>query len=110
MGMKPEYYPRGYGTDRSRRTQSAVGTKPPAVAASPVPQREVPPATATDAAPLETQPLRPTPPAFVIDRQTARLGVIWAEILGAPRARRPWGEAREAKGTEPFASRLKVSP
>jgi hypothetical protein len=94
MGMKPEYYPRGYVIDRPRRTQPAVGTKGEtkgqvvaAPSAPPPPQPDVRFAPTTPAPPSETESLRPAPPALAIDRQAARLGVIWAEILGAPRAK-----------------------
>ncbi|MBS3984310.1 MAG: hypothetical protein KGZ66_01740 [Selenomonadales bacterium] len=106
MGMKPEYYPRNYGPTRPRRTQPAVEQKREPIPAPPAWQPVAPVAQQMAASSPDMPPVRVARPAVAIDQQAARLGVVWAEILGAPRARRPW----EAKGTEPFASRLKPSP
>jgi len=91
MGMKPDYYPRAYGAPRPRRIQPAVAPAPMPVPTAPLAQPEVPPAPPA-AAPTAMPASRAVQPVVPVNREAARLGVIWSEILGAPRSRRPWSK------------------
>ncbi len=89
MGMRPEYYPRSYGS-RPRRVQPTVA---PQVGVVPLePQVQIEPPSVSTAPPAALSPLTSgsSKRIIAIGREAARLGVIWSEVLAAPRARRPW--------------------
>ncbi|MBT9156421.1 MAG: hypothetical protein DDT37_01406 [Firmicutes bacterium] len=90
MGMKPEYFPKGYGPTRPRRVQPALAPQAEASPNTPLYQLGLPFVPTAPSDPLLSPTSRSSPPVIAIDREAARLGVIWSEILGAPRARRPW--------------------
>lgn len=76
----PASHPRARGTSRLQRAT------PPPLSAPPLPEEE----------PLANMlPAPPTvgvrrPSSVTIDVAQAQQGVIWAEVLGKPRAMRPW--------------------
>ncbi|MBT9175879.1 MAG: hypothetical protein DDT20_00181 [Firmicutes bacterium] len=90
MGMKPEYFPRGYGQPRPRRVQPVLAPQVEASPNTPLHQLEFSSVPTSPSAPTLMLTSRSAVPVVAINREAARLGVIWSEILGAPRARRPW--------------------
>jgi len=89
MGMKPEYYPRGYGTSRPRRVTPLVETRPTPVTKPPTAKMDTP-LPSVPAAPPQSLAVTAARVTVTIDARAARLGVVWSEILATPRARRPW--------------------
>jgi len=78
---------------QARRKQNSRSRKAtPVQTASPQPSALHSPVTPTpqDEAPLNPKERQQTTAPLAFNAMNARQGVVWAEILGAPRARNPW--------------------
>jgi len=96
MGMKPEYYPRGHGTGNPRRGTPLVDARPTPVTERPV-AKFVPPVPSAPSAPPHSPGVTAARMTVTTDARAARLGVVWSEILAAPRAHRPWRPKHKQK-------------